>query len=412
MLQHVPLLIGLRYIRAKRRNQFISFVSGFSLLGMCLGVTALVIVMSVMNGFGREIKQGVLKAVPHGFVEHDGGIANWQSVAAQVEQYPDVVATAPYIESAATLSFQNSVIAVQVQGILPERESRVSVINDYMRQGQLSDLAAGDYGIVLGGYIADYLGASLGDKVKLTTPEPSITLLGPQLRERFFTVVGRFNVGLLDQSLALINIRDAQVLFRQRGRVQGLHVKVSDIYRANTILNAVKARLGDDYQVKDWTQTQSDLFQAVKMEKIVVFVMLSIIVAIAAFNIVSSLVLMVADKRADIAVLRTLGLTGRQIMAVFVIQGSAVGCIGLTIGLVIGGIGAVYTADIVGMVEKLFGAKVFDPTVYYVSSIPSQWQWSDSLIIGVIAVVLSVTASLYPAYRAGRIPPAEALRYE
>lgn len=408
----IPLYIGLRYTRAKRRNQFISFVSGFSLVGMALGVMALIVVLSVMNGFDREMKQRILSVVPHGFIDREPGLENWQSLAQKVEQHPEVVATAPYIEGFALISYAQGVEGVQLQGILPQAQERVSVVEQHMLAGSTHDLRPGEFGIVMGRLLARQLGLALGDKVKLTLPDITITPAGVYPRMRRFTLVGIFEVGAqMDHSLAMIHIEDAERLLRREGP-QGLHIKVEDIYRAAPILAELGETLGPEYKVKDWSQTQGSLFQAVKMEKLVIAALLSIIIAVAAFNIVSSLVLMVADKRGDIAVLRTLGLTARQVMAVFVVQGSAVGFAGTLIGAVLGSVLALFIGPLVASLESLLGLRVFDPSVYFISYLPSELRWQDLLAICATALVLSLLATLYPAYRAAQIEPAEALRYE
>lgn len=408
----IPLYIGLRYTRAKRRNQFISFVSGFSLVGMALGVMALIVVLSVMNGFDREMKQRILSVVPHGFIDHSGGLENWQTLADRVEQHPEVVAAAPYIDGFALVSYARGVEGVQLQGILPHAQERVSVVEQHMVAGSTHDLRAGEYGIVMGRLLARQLGLALGDKVKLTLPDITITPAGVYPRMRRFTLVGVFQVGAqMDHSLAMIHIDDALRLLRRPGP-QGLHLKVEDIYRAAPVLAELGETLGPEYDVKDWSQTQGSLFQAVKMEKLVIAALLSIIIAVAAFNIVSSLVLMVADKRGDIAVLRTLGLTARQVMAVFVVQGSAVGFAGILIGAVLGSVLAVFIGPLVASLEALLGLRVFDPSVYFISYLPSDLRWQDLVTICATALVLSLLATLYPAYRAAQIEPAEALRYE
>lgn len=409
---NIPLYIGLRYTRAKRRNQYISFVSGFSFLGMALGVLALITVLSVMNGFDREMKERILSVVPHGFIDRESGLDDWASLAAQVEAHPQVEASAPYIEGFGLVSYARGVEGIQLQGILPEAEGRVSVIEEHMLVGSTHDLVPGEFGIVMGSLMARQLGLALGDRVTLTLPDINITPAGVYPRMRRFTLVGVFEVGAqVDQGLAMIHLEDAQRLFRRQG-VQGLHVRVSDIYRAGPILADVGRQLDDHYTLRDWTQTQGSLFQAVKMEKIVISVLLSIIIAVAAFNIVSSLVLMVADKRSDIAVLRTLGLTGRQVMAIFVVQGSAVGFFGTLIGAVLGCLLALYIGPLVAAIESLFDWYIFNPDVYYISHLPSVLLWQDVLIICSVALVVSVLATLYPAYRASQIEPAEALRYE
>lgn len=412
MLKNIPLYIGLRYTRAKRRNQFISFVSAFSLLGMALGVMALIIVLSVMNGFDREMKQRILSVIPHGFIDQQPQMQDWQAVARQVEQHPEVVATAPYIGGFALISFDRGVESIQLQGILPEAENRVSVLEQHMIVGSSTDLRPGEFGIVMGRLLARSLGIAPGDKVNLTLSDINITPAGVFPRTRPFTLVGVFEVGAqVDQTLAMIHIDDAKRLFRYQG-VQGLHVKVTDIYRAGPVMGELAGDFGESYTVKDWSQTQGSLFQAVKMEKIVIAALLCIIIAVAAFNIVSSLVLMVADKRSDIAVLRTLGLNARQVMAIFVVQGSAVGVAGTLIGALIGCVVAQTLNRIMNFFEALFGWQIFNPDVFFITQLPSVLMWQDVAFICGLALTLSVVATLYPAYRAAKIEPAEALRYE
>ena len=412
MLKNIPFYIGLRYTRAKRRNQFISFVSAFSLLGMALGVMALIIVLSVMNGFDREMKQCILSVIPHGFIDQQPQMQDWQAVARQVEQHPEVVATAPYIGGFALISYDRGVESIQLQGILPEAENRVSVLEQHMIVGSSTDLRPGEFGIVMGRLLARSLGIAPGDKVNLTLSDINITPAGVFPRTRPFTLVGVFEVGAqVDQTLAMIHIDDAKRLFRYQG-VQGLHVKVTDIYRAGPVMGELAGDFGESYTVKDWSQTQGSLFQAVKMEKIVIAALLCIIIAVAAFNIVSSLVLMVADKRSDIAVLRTLGLNARQVMAIFVVQGSAVGVAGTLIGALIGCVVAQTLNRIMNFFEALFGWQIFNPEVFFITQLPSVLMWQDVAFICGLALTLSVVATLYPAYRAAKIEPAEALRYE
>lgn len=413
MLKNIPLYIGLRYTRAKRRNQFISFISAFSLVGMALGVMALIIVMSVMNGFDREMKERILSVIPHGYIDEAPALKDWQALAARVEQHPEVVASAPYIASSAMVSYAGGFEAIELQGVLPEAEARVSIVNQRMLVGDMTALQPGEYGIVMGRLLASRLMLTPGDKVRVTSPEINMTPMGAFTRSRSFTLVGVFEVkAQVDSTLALIHLSDAQKFLRQPG-VQGLHVKTTDLYSAGRVMTELRQQLGEQtFQVKDWSQTQGSLFQAVKMEKIVIGSLLMIIIAVAAFNIVSSLVLMVADKRSDIAVLRTMGVSARQVMAIFIVQGSAVGLIGTLIGAVLGCMVALSLTPIMGFFESLLGLAVFDPEVYFITQLPSLLLWQDVAFICSVALVLSFIATLYPAYRAAQIEPAEALRYE
>lgn len=412
MLKNVPLFIGLRYMRAKRRNQFISFISAFSLLGMTLGVMALIIVLSVMNGLDREIKNRILSVVPHGFIEQEQGLDDWQTLAGQIGQTKGILGAAPFVSGQVMVSFDGAMDGVELQGVLPSEESKVSIIEEKMIAGHLDYLQPGEYGIVLGRVLASRLMLTTGDKLVLTSADINITPLGAFARSRSFTLVGIFEAGAqVDANLALIHLQDAQKFLR-KSKPQGLKIKTDNMFTAARTLAKAKEKLSTDFQVKDWSQTQGSLFKAVKMEKIVVTALLMIIVAVAAFNIVSSLVLMVADKRSDIAVLRTLGLTARQVMMIFIVQGTAVGLTGIIIGAGLGSLIAVGLSDLVSFIEYSLDWQLFDPDVFYVAQLPSVLLWQDLLLVCSIAFVLSFFATLYPAYNASQIQPAEALRYE
>ncbi|HEY7885538.1 MAG TPA: lipoprotein-releasing ABC transporter permease subunit [Cellvibrionaceae bacterium] len=405
--------MGLRYIRSKRRNQFISFVSGFSLLGMGFGVMALIVVMSVMNGFDREMKERILRVVPHGFVNWQAAPKQWPDVRQRLLTTPGVEAAAPYVSAFGLISQGNAIEGVNLQGIEPELQKTVSALADNMLLGALDDLRPGEFGIVMGALLARRLGVVPGDTVTLTLPEMQITPAGVYPRVKRFTVKGVFRVNApVDQDFAMIHLQDAVRLLRQVQGAEGLQVKVDDIYSARDILQISQSRLGEGYELRDWSQTQGSLFQAVQMEKRVVAALLSIIVMVAAFNIISSLVLMVADKRADIAVLRTLGLSARQVMGVFVVQGFGVGVLGTLVGVIAGCLLALSVGSIVAYGEQLLGQQVFDPSVYFISQLPSQLYMSDVLTTALVALGLSFLATLYPAWRAAQIEPAEALRYE
>jgi lipoprotein-releasing system permease protein len=412
MMKNIPLYIGLRYTRAKRRNQFISFISAFSLIGMALGVTALILVLSVMNGLDREMKQRLLSVIPHGYINREPALANWSDISQKVQQHPKVLGAAPYIASEALVGYGSDIQGVQIEGVLPEEELKISVINQHMLIGSLENLRPGEFGVVMGAMMARQLGLAPGDKVMITSPDINITPAGIFPRNKNFTLVGVFEVGgQVDYNLALIHLNDAQKFFRVAG-AQGLHVKTTDLYEAASVMRELKEQFGSDYTVKDWSQTQGSLFQSVKMEKIVTGTLLNILIFIAVFNIVSSLVLMVADKRSDIAVLRTLGLTAKQVMGIFIVQGSAVGFVGTFVGIIAGCILTWLLNPIVALLESLFGFHFFDPETYYITGLPSYLMWQDVLTITLTALILSFLATLYPAYRASKIEPAEALRYE
>jgi len=413
MLKPVPLFIGLRYVAARRRQQFISFINGFSLLGMALGVMALIVVTSVMNGFDRELKTRILSVVPHGFVEKEGGLEDWRGVAQQLERQPHVEAASPFVRGFALLGAGGGSHGVEFQGVEPEALRGVSEVGEHMIMGSLDALQPRSYNIVLGRILARQLNVIPGDSVVLTLPEVVVTPAGIFPRTKRFTVAGVFSVGAqVDQSVALMHIDDAARLLRMRGKVQGLQLRFDDMDKALGRVSAYAQGLGEGFSGEDWSHSQGSLFQAVKMEKTVVTLMLMIIVAVAAFNIVSALVLMVADKRSDIAVLRTLGLTSRQIMSVFVVQGSAIGIIGAFAGALLGILIALNLTDMVSWAENLLGAKIFDPRVFFVSFLPSEFRAGDAVVVLTAAVLMSLLATLFPAWRAAQIEPAEALRYE
>lgn len=420
MSHTLPWFIGFRYTRSKRRNGFIAFVSLFALLGMGLGVFALIVVLSVMNGFDHELKQRILRAVPHGYVSEARGVDDWQSLASSLSDVPHLDASAPYIEGSGLAAFSGSVKGIELQGVAPEYEKNVSLIDDFMLIGQLDDLQPGQYGIVLGSLLARNIGVNRGDKVSVTLPLVSVSPAGVFPRSKRFTVIGMFEVGAqIDQTLALIHLQDAQKLFRLPGKVEGLRLKFDDIYAASEGVRAVARTItasgiapDKTFEVKDWSQTQGSLFQAVKMEKTVVGVMLAIIVAVAAFNIVTSLIMMVAEKRSDIAVLRTLGMNRWAIVKIFMVQGTTMGVVGISVGALLGIITAQNLPQLMAWLESAVGLQIFDPDIYFVAYLPSLWVLEDTLWVIALASVTSLLATIYPAYRASTIAPAEALRYD
>lgn len=405
--------IGLRYTFSKRRNGFLSFVSTFAIGGMALGVFALVLVLSVMNGFDHELKQRLLRAIPHGTVQAKGNIEDWKSTALKVQEIEGVSGVSPYVGGHALIAKGAMVKGVSLQGISPMHDEHVSPVANFVTRGDYHDLEDGEFGIVLGSLLAYSLGTFVGDSVTITLPKISITLAGAFPRTRQFRVVGIFEVGAqVDQSLALINLKDAQKLFRLGDRVSGLRLRFDDLYMAPAGMEVAQSLLGDDYIAKDWSQTQGSLFKAVKLEKTVTGVLLSIIIAVAAFNIITSLIMMVTEKKSDIAVLRTMGMTRWQVMKIFVFQGSITSAWGIGLGLLTGIPCALFLPNIMAFIERVFQFQIFDANVYFVTSIPSLWMFSDTLVVCAFAVVSSFLATLYPAYRASTIEPAEAMRYD
>lgn len=418
MAYALPLLIGFRYTRAKQRNSFISFVSLFAFLGMALGVFALIVVLSVMNGFDAELRERILRAVPHGYITQSGGLAEWPKWAEQVRSYPYVKGVAPFIAGQALLSANGLVRPAELQAIDIKAEPGVSKIHEHIIAGSLEPMAPGEFGMVLGSIAARNMELAIGDKVLVTLPQISVTPAGAFPRTKRFTLVGIFEVGAqVDQSLALINLEDGQKLFKKAAKVDGLRLEFNSIYEAPAYLNQLTAALKTaanadaEFVARDWSQTQGSLFQAVKMEKTVVSVMLAIIIFVAAFNIVTSLVMMVGEKRSDIAVLRTMGMSAGNIVSIFMVQGIVIGVMGILIGSLCG-IGAALTiSQLIEGIEAVLGIQIFDPEVYFVSYFPSVWQWQDTLKVVTGAAITCVIASIYPAWRAAQIAPAEALRY-
>ena len=413
MFSSLPLFIGLRYLASKRGSGFLSFISVFATGGMALGVFALIVVMSVMNGFDHELKQRLLRAIPHASVTASGGLDNWSDLAARLGERPNIVAASPYVGGYALLRRGAQIQGFELHGIDPDYDRDVSPVANYLAQGRLDELKPGEFGIVLGSLLAVMVGARVGDEVFVTLPKVSVTLAGVFPRTRRFTVIGIFEVGAqVDQSLGLIHLADAQRLFQRGDQVDGLRVRYTDLYQAPADREHLSQSLGATYEVVDWSQTQGSLFKAVKMEKTVTGLLLGIVIAVAAFNIITSLIMMVTEKRSDVAVLRTMGMRASQVRWIFITQGSATGIFGIVIGLLFGVPCALFLPEIVALLERGFGLHIFDPDVYYVTRLPSRWLFSDTLLICACAALLSLLATLYPAHRAARIEPAEAMRYD
>jgi len=414
MFRPIELAIGLRYIRAKRRNSFISFISLASMLGIALGVVALIATISVMNGFEKELRARILGMVSHATISGAGqSLADWPAAVARAEQDPRVLGAAPYIQGEALLrGVRNQ--GAQLRGVVPDQEPKVSELAANMKQGSLDDLQPGGFGIVLGRELALWLGVDLGDPVSVLVPEARSTPVGVLPQMKRFTVVGIFEAGMqeYDLQLAVVHIADAQKLLRMGDRVSGVRLKLRDLFQAGTVARDLADQMGDFYRVRDWSRDHANFFRAIRMEKTVMFVILSLIVAVAAFNLVSSLVMLVTDKQSDIAILRTLGLSPRSVMGVFVVQGSLIGVVGIVLGLV-GGIALTLNLHhVVSFLESTLGFELMPADVYYITGVPTELRADDVTTIAAVAFVLCMLATLYPAWRASRTDPATALRYE
>ncbi|ADE13717.1 lipoprotein releasing system, transmembrane protein, LolC/E family [Nitrosococcus halophilus Nc 4] len=415
MFKPLPFYIGLRYTRAKRRSHFISFISLTSMLGVSLGVAALITVLSVMNGFEKELRTRILGMVSHVIVTGpDGTLGNWQALKAQLEKDSRLVGIAPFVEGQGMLTHRSQVRGTLVRGILPQQEDQVADIRSKMVVGSLDVLHPGSFQIVLGMDLARALGVFVGDKITLVTPHATTTPAGVIPRLKRLTVAGVFQVGMYeyDSALAVMNLEDAALLFRIPGKISGLRLKLDNLFKAPYVARELRETLPGSYRTADWTYQHANFFRALKTEKTVMFVILFLIVAVAAFNIVSTLVMVVTDKQADIAILRTLGATPASIMGIFMVQGTAIGFIGTLLGM-IGGIALAFNVEtVVPQIEALFGVQFLPADVYYISDLPSELSWHDVITVCSTAFLLCVLVTLYPAWRAARTQPAEALRYE
>ncbi|OQW92437.1 MAG: ABC transporter permease [Beggiatoa sp. IS2] len=416
MFKPIALYIGLRYTRAKRRNHFISFISLSSMLGIALGVTALITVLSVMNGFEKELRARMLGMSAHVIIDtFEGGMGNWSTLAEQLRQRPEISGVAPFIQGQAMLTFGKSVYGTLLQGIDPQLESQVSQVRDKMQQGSLDNIKPGEFGILIGEELRQSLGARIGDKITVVIPQTTVTPVGILPRMKRMTVQGVFRVGMheYDSALVLLHIEDAAILLRlPDGYVHGLNIKLKDLFSAPSFSRKLQGELPFSYRSYDWTHRHENFFKAIKMEKRVMFVILTLIVAVAIFNIISTLVMVVTDKQADIAILRTLGATPHTIMAIFIVQGTLIGVFGTLLGLA-GGISlALNIETLVPAIEQLFNIQFLSSDVYYISDVPSDLQWLDVYKIAGMSLLLSLLATTYPALRAASVQPAEALRYE
>jgi lipoprotein-releasing system permease protein len=415
MFHPLPVYIGLRYVRTRRRGFFVSFISWVSMLGVCLGVAALIVILSVMNGFEGELRGRLLNLSSHATLAGSAEqLSHWQVLSEQARKVPGVIGVAPYVELQGMVGRNGTLTGAKLRGVLPEQEAQVSDVDAHMVTGTLNTLQAGKQSILIGSGLAWQLQAQVGDEVTVLIPETvaGTTELRPRLQS--FTVGGIFEFGAQEQhsSLALIHMTDAAALAGSNGAPSGLRLKFTDIFAAPELVKQINKMLGGGFVTTDWTQENASYFRAVRIEKTMMSVMLMLIVAIAAFNIVAALVMVVNEKRTDIAILRTVGLTPNQVIAVFITQGLLIGWVGILAGLVLGLSLAFNVGSIVPWIEQTFGVHFFDPTVYYITQIPSEVNGSQVFWVALIALVLTALATIYPARRGARIEPAEALRYE
>ena len=409
------LLVGLRYTRAKRRNRFIGINSLVSMIGIFVGVWALIVVLSVMNGFQKEVRTRILGVASHVQISSiDNRLPDWRSVAALAAQHPRVRATAPFVQAQAMLAAGQAVRGAVVRGILPEEEEKVADIGQHMRSGSLADLRPGEFGVILGADLARGLGVLPGDKLAMVAPQGLVTPAGVIPRLKQFTVVGSFEVGMADADagLALVHLRDAQTLYQLGDAVSGVRLRLDDLFAARSVARELMTRLPQNVFASDWTRSHANFFRAVEIEKRMMFIILTLIILVAAINIISTLVVAVTDKQADIAILRTLGAAPGSVMQIFIVQGMVIGIAGTLIGAGLGIVTALNIDVIVPAIESAFNIKFLSKDVYLIPELPSDLQAGDVGAIVLMALGLSFFATLYPSWRAARVNPAEALRYE
>ncbi len=415
MFRPLELFVGTRYLRAKRRNHFISFISIIAVFSLFLGITVILTVLSVMNGFQFEIKDRILSMTAHATViELDGKLREWEKVQHQLKDDPIVQGTAPYVQGQGMVVHGKQVTGAMLNGINPALEPNVSRIGQHVQNVTLDVLKPGEFGILLGVDLANYLGAEIGDKITVITPEATVTPAGIIPKFRRFTVVGTYSVRMpqYDRNTAAIHIDDAKRLFRLDDAVTGLRLKYDDLFDAPSHTIDVRRQLGGDYWVTDWTHHNRNFFRALKMEKTMMWIIMTLIVLVAAFNIVSMLVMVVTEKQSDIAIMRTLGVSPKSIMGIFMVQGTLIGLVGTLLGAIGGILLASNVGNIIGGIESLFGIQFLSSDVYPISDFPSEVVANDVIIVCVTAFVLTVLATIYPANKAAKTQPAEALRYE
>jgi lipoprotein-releasing system permease protein len=411
MWQPVSLFISLRYLRARRGNQFLSFISMTSMLGLTVGIAVLIIVISVMNGFDRELKTRILGTLPHAIIQTPALVSDWHALAARIAQEKNVVGVAPYMQMQAILAYRDGMTGVKVAGVEPESEQAVSIVGQHFIQGDLQTLQQAPFNIVIGAGIAHYLGVAVGDKITLLLPDALMTPAGLIPRYKRFTVTGIFQLGAeLDSTFAMIHLPDAAKLLRLGDTTQSVRVQFDDLFVAHQRAAEIAAALGPGFSATDWTATHGSLFRAVKLEKMMMSLLLLLIVAVAAFNILSSLVMLVTNKTRDIAILKTMGAESPLILRVFIIQGVLIGFIGIVAGATLGLLAAFNITDFMEWMNHSLGLNLFG--AYFVTYLPSEVREWDIVFILCAAAVLTLCATIYPALRASAIEPSEALRYD
>ena len=414
MIRPFEIFVGLRYTRARKRSHFISFISLISILGITLGITALITILSVMNGFGKELRGRILGVISHVTITDTGGaLHDWRTVAQKIKN-PHVIGRAPYVAGQGMVSFGRSVSGVMVRGVMPTEENQVSEFGSHMVEGSLDALKPGEFGIVIGSALAWKMNLTVGSPLSLVIPQALVTPAGLMPRFKRFTVVGIFKMDMYeyDSGLVLMQLDDAAKLYQMGDQVSGLRLKLDDLDAAPQVAQTLAEGLGPNYMARDWSREHGNFFRALKIEKTAMFVILLLIVTVAMFNVVSTLVVVVTEKRADIAILRTLGASPQSILGIFLAHGSVVGVVGTLVGTACGVLLALNVETIVHLIESLFSTSFIAPDVYFISDLPSDLHWSDVLLVSGSTLVLGLLSALYPAWRASKVQPAEALRYE
>lgn len=415
MLRPFELAIALRYVRSRNKNRFISFISVISMSGIALAVAVLIVVLSVMNGFESEVRNRILQIVAHGSITGlDGRISDWESLADVAGKDPQVMAVARFVDGQAMLVGTDEIRGVQLRGVDPETEIRTSALGTLMVDGSLTALEAGQFGIVIGKTLAELLGVAVGDSVIMLVSQGITTPAGVVPRMRRFHVKGIFYAGMyeFDRALVFVNVADAQRLLRFGDDVSGVRLAMHDPLKASTVVRAVANAWGGGVYVTDWTREHGNFFRSIQLTRSIIFVILLLVVAVAAFNIVSTLVMVVRDKRGEIAILRTLGAAPAAILTIFVLQGAVVGIVGTVVGVIVGVLGAWNVSAIAMFIELVTGFQFLAPDVYFISELPSRLLWSDVGQVAGIALILGLVSTVYPAWRGAVTPPAEVLRYE